>query len=115
MLKFHAGRKKRIFLIIVAVFFTVVLALLSRYVESHRELQFGFGSVILPASSFLGVVQAMKGLLCIIIVVLDYKRGRILTYLYMGGSIFFMLVGIISRGEMSSLCMSGCAHWWRRC
>ncbi len=103
MLKFHAGRKKRIFLIIVAVFFTVVLALLSRYVESHRELQFGFGSVILPASSFLGVVQAMKGLLCIIIVVLDYKRGRILTYLYMGGSIFFMLVGIISRGEMSSL------------
>ena len=64
MLRFHAGRKKRIVLIIIAVILTVVLALLSRYVESHRDLQFGIGRIILPASSFLGVVQAMKGLLC---------------------------------------------------
>ncbi|MBR5179291.1 MAG: bifunctional diguanylate cyclase/phosphodiesterase [Lachnospiraceae bacterium] len=103
MLRFHAGRKKRIVLIVIAVILTMVLALLSRYVESHRDLQFGIGRIILPASSFLGVVQAMKGLLCIIICVLDYKRGRILTYVYMGCSIFFMLIGIISKGEMSSL------------
>ena len=103
MLRFHAGRKKRIVLIIIAVILTIVLAILSRFVESHRDLQFGIGNIVLPASSFLGVVQAMKGLLCIIICVLDYKRGRILTYFYLGGSIFFMLIGIISKGEMSSL------------
>ena len=100
MLRFHAGRKKRIVLIIIAVILTIVLAILSRYVESNRDIQFGIGSFKLPAISFLGVVQAMKGLLCIIICVLDYKRGRILTYVYMGFSIFFMLaVSATSQGD----------------
>ena len=42
-------------------------------------------------------------MMCIIMVILDYKKGRILSYLFMGISIVFMLIGIIARGEMSSL------------
>ena len=103
MVTINASIKRKPLKIAICLGFAIFFVIISRFIEGHRDLSFGFGSLQLPASSFLGVVQAMKGLLCIIIVVLDYKRGRILTYLYMGGSIFFMLVGIISRGEMSSL------------
>jgi diguanylate cyclase (GGDEF)-like protein len=75
----------------------------SKYVEANKSMEFGFGEMKLPATSFLGILQAMIGLMCIVMVCLDYKIGRVLAYIFTLGSIFFMFMGIIRSGEMSSL------------
>ncbi|MBP5179216.1 MAG: bifunctional diguanylate cyclase/phosphodiesterase [Lachnospiraceae bacterium] len=95
--------KRKPLKIAICLVFAIFFVILSRYIEGHRDIAFGFGSLQLPASSFLGILQAMQGLMCIIMVILDYKKGRILSYLFMGISIIFMLIGIIARGDMSSL------------
>ncbi|MBR4144830.1 MAG: EAL domain-containing protein [Lachnospiraceae bacterium] len=66
-------------------------------------MEFGFGNMKLQAVSFLGILQAVNGLLCIVMVCLDYKIGRVLAYIFTLGSIFFMFMGIVRSGEMSSL------------
>jgi len=82
---------------------TLGFIIFSKYVEANKSMEFGFGQMKLPATSFLGILQAMIGLMCIVMVCLDYKIGRVLAYIFTLGSIFFMFMGIIRSGEMSSL------------
>ena len=103
MVTINASIKRKPLKIAICLGFAIFFVIISRFIEGHRDLSFGFGSLQLPASSFLGILQAMQGMMCIIMVILDYKKGRILSYLFMGISIVFMLIGIIARGEMSSL------------
>ena len=82
---------------------SLVLVALTKYVETNRDMVFGFGSLRIPTSSFLGVLQAMKGLICIIMVCIEYKTGRIISIIFMLTSVFFMGLGIIRNGDMSTL------------
>jgi len=82
---------------------TLGFIIFSKYVEANKSMEFGFGQMKLPATSFLGILQAMIGLMCIVMVCLDDKIGRVLAYIFTLGSIFFMFMGIIRSGEMSSL------------
>ena len=88
---------------IVCMLLCIVCTVFSKYVESHSELQFGYGSMILPSTSFLGVIQAVKSLLCILMICFDYKRGRIITFVYLSASMIYMIIGLIRMGNMTVL------------
>ncbi len=103
MVMFRLKAKNKTFALLTCFLLTIVFVVIGRYTEAHLDSQFGFGSMKLPASSFLGIIQAMKSLICIIMVCVDYKKGSIISYVFLGGSIIFMIVSIITRGNMSSL------------
>jgi diguanylate cyclase (GGDEF)-like protein len=88
---------------IICLVLCLVCSVFSKYVESHPELQFGYGSMILPSTSFLGVIQAVKSLLCILMICFDYKRGRVITFVYLTASMVSMIVGLIRLGNFTSL------------
>ncbi|MCR4624510.1 MAG: bifunctional diguanylate cyclase/phosphodiesterase [Lachnospiraceae bacterium] len=103
MVTFNVRTKNKTVSIIVCFLLALFFIIFSKYVEQHKDMVFGFGDMKLPATSFLGIVQAVIGLLCIIMVCIDYKMGRVLALFYMLGSIFFMFVNIVRTGDMSSL------------
>ena len=103
MVTFNVRTKNKTVSIIVCFLLAVFFVIASKYVEQHKDMVFGFGEMKLPATSFLGIIQAVMGLLCIIMVSIDYKMGRIMALVFMLGSVFFMFVNIIKTGDMSSL------------
>lgn len=103
MVTFNVRTKNKTVSIIVCFLLAVFFVIASKYVEQHKEMVFGFGEMKLPATSFLGIIQAVMGLLCIIMVSIDYKMGRIMALVFMLGSVFFMFMNIIKTGDMSSL------------
>ena len=103
MVTFNVRTKNKTVSIIVCFLLAVFFVITSKYVEQHKDMVFGFGEMKLPATSFLGIIQAVMGLLCIIMVSIDYKMGRIMALVFMLGSVFFMFMNIIKTGDMSSL------------
>lgn len=103
MVTFNVRTKNKTVSIIVCFLLAVFFVIASKYVEQHKDMVFGFGEMKLPATSFLGIIQAVMGLLCIIMVSIDYKMGRIMALVFMLGSVFFMFMNIIRTGDMSSL------------
>lgn len=103
MVTFNVRTKNKTVSIIVCFLLAVFFVIASKYVEQHKDMVFGFGEMKLPATSFLGIIQAVMGLLCIIMVSIDYKMGRIMALVFMLGSVFFMFMNIIKTGDMSSL------------
>ena len=103
MVTFNVRTKNKTAGIMICFVLSLAFVAMTKYVEMHRDMAFGFGSLTLSASSFLGVLQAMKGLMCIIMVCIDYKLGRIISFIFMIGSIIFMFMGIIRQGDMSTL------------
>lgn len=103
MVTFSVRTKNKTVGILICFILALVFVFMTKYVESHRDMEFGFGGLKLSANSFLGILQAMKGLMCIIMVCIDYKMGRIMAIIFMGGSTVFMFLGIIQRGDMSTL------------
>lgn len=103
MVTFNVRTKNKTVSIIVCFLLAVFFVIFSKYVEQHKDMVFGFGDMKLPATSFLGIIQAVMGLLCIIMVSIDYKMGRIMALVFMLGSVFFMFMNIIRTGDMSSL------------
>ena len=103
MVTFNVRSKNKSVKLLLCFIITLGFIIFSKYVEANKSMEFGFGEMKLPATSFLGILQAMIGLMCIVMVCLDYKIGRVLAYIFTLGSIFFMFMGIIRSGEMSSL------------
>ncbi|MBO4921691.1 MAG: EAL domain-containing protein [Lachnospiraceae bacterium] len=103
MVTFNVRSKNKSIKLLICFILTLGFVIFSKYVEAHKDMEFGFGNMKLQAVSFLGILQAVNGLLCIVMVCLDYKIGRILAYIFTLGSIFFMFMGIVRSGEMSSL------------
>ena len=103
MVTFNVRSKNKSVKLLLCFIITLGFIIFSKYVEANKDMEFGFGEMKLPATSFLGILQAMIGLMCIVMVCLDYKIGRVLAYIFTLGSIFFMFMGIIRSGEMSSL------------
>ena len=103
MVTFNVRSKNKSVKLLLCFIITLGFIIFSKYVEANKDMEFGFGEMKLPATSFLGIIQAMIGLMCIVMVCLDYKIGRVLAYIFTLGSIFFMFMGIIRSGEMSSL------------
>ena len=100
MVNFNVRTKIKTIAMVICVFVCVVLVVVTKYVEFNRDMTFGFGSMVLPTSSFLGILQAVKGLICIIMVCIDYRIGKIMSLLYIGCSIVFMIMGMLRSGEM---------------
>ena len=100
MVTFNVRTKNKTVSIIICFLLAVFFIVFSKYVEQHKDMVFGFGDMKLPATSFLGIVNAVIGLLCIIMVCIDYKLGRIMALFFMLGSIFFMFVNIVRSGDM---------------
>lgn len=103
MVTFNVRSTNKSVKLLLCFIITLGFIIFSKYVEANKSMEFGFGQMKLPATSFLGILQAMIGLMCIVMVCLDYKIGRVLAYIFTLGSIFFMFMGIIRSGEMSSL------------
>lgn len=103
MVTFNVRSKNKSIKLLICFIVTLGFIIFSKYVENNKGMEFGFGEMKLPAVSFLGILQAMIGLMCIVMVCLDYKIGRVLAYIFTLGSIFFMFMGIVRSGEMSSL------------
>ena len=103
MVTFNVRSTNKSVKLLLCFIITLGFIIFSKYVEANKSMEFGFGQMKLPATSFLGILQAMIGLMCIVMVCLDYKIGRVLADIFTLGSIFFMFMGIIRSGEMSSL------------
>ena len=103
MASFRRYSKRRIIGVAFCMVFALVCAFLSRFVDSHPELSFGIGSMVLPSSSFLGVIQAVKSSMCILMVCFEYRLGKVFAYLFLTGSMVVMIVGMIKNGNMSIL------------
>ncbi|MBQ5933878.1 MAG: bifunctional diguanylate cyclase/phosphodiesterase [Lachnospiraceae bacterium] len=103
MVTFNVRSTNKSVKLLLCFIITLGFIIFSKYIEANKSMEFGFGQMKLPATSFLGILQAMIGLMCIVMVCLDYKIGRVLAYIFTLGSIFFMFMGIIRSGEMSSL------------
>ncbi|MBR4343313.1 MAG: bifunctional diguanylate cyclase/phosphodiesterase [Lachnospiraceae bacterium] len=95
--------KNRTVAMIVCFVFAIFCGALSMLVESHPDAVFGIGSMVLPSTSFLGLIQALKSSMCIMMVCFEYKMGRKLAFIFMTGSMIFMIIGMIRKGEMSAL------------
>lgn len=68
------------FIIYVAAF------IVTKVLGSFSDVSFYLGSIIMPVSSFLGVLQSLQFLLCISMVCADHKRGTVLAYILTGCS-----------------------------
>ena len=90
MVTFNVRSKNKSIKLLICFIVTLGFIIFSKYVENNKGMEFGFGEMKLPAVSFLGILQAMIGLMCIVMVCLDYKIGRVLAYIFTLESIFFM-------------------------
>ena len=103
MVLFEKKQRNKTIGVFVCLAFAFFCTALSKLVESHPETDFGIGSMLLPASSFLGVIQALKSSMCIMMVCFEYKLGKKIAFIFMTGSMIVMIIGMIKKGEMSAL------------
>lgn len=100
---FNIRTKNKTIGIVICMVVLAGLEMLSKLIEGNQGAMIGIGNFQLPTSSFLGLLQAMKGLICLIMVCINYKLGRVLVVIFMIGSIIFMLIATIRQGNMSTL------------
>lgn len=93
---------KNIFLVVL-VCIAVILYLMSIRLNSRLGGVFQINNMNVRIDNIHGILSSLISLMCILMVTIDFKKGRILAYIFLTLQIGFMTIGIIRSDELFSL------------
>lgn len=93
---------KNIFLVLL-VCIAVILYLMSISLNSRLGGVFQINNMNVRIDNIHGILSSLISLMCILMVTIDFKKGRILAYIFLTLQIGFMTIGIIRSDELFSL------------
>lgn len=93
---------KNIFLILL-VCMAVVLYVMSLMLDRRAGGIFQINNMNVRIDNIQGILSSLISLMCILMVTIDYKKGRIFAYIFLALHVAFMTLGIVRSRQLFSL------------
>lgn len=96
-------KNKQFLWLAICIVIYLAVFILTKTLGKISDTSFYIGTIIMPVSSFLGVLQSLQFMLCISMVCADHKRGPVLAYILTAGSILSTSLAMIIMKVYSAL------------
>ncbi len=89
--------------LIICVIIAITLFIMNVKLAPKSGQSYVVGNMNVTTDNIIGIIMSLIGMCCIIMVTVDYRRGRLTAYIFLTFSLIFMVIGIFRTKNLSSL------------